>query len=356
MVSQLARYHEIHVLCNYYDKGLIPRVCQKSVFFHKIKYYEAPRVLRYLFPLYHVPKNLRIDRYDCVINNGVGNSIIQDILIAQSCHKAWLINDFKSGRIHINPLNLFVLFIENYNYKQGHYRKIISISHLLTKSLIETYSIPDDDIVTIHSGVNVEEFRPSHERTEKCESLRKSLGLRREDFLVLFVGNEFERKGLEVVIRALSIAKEKVQDLKLIVVGKDNPKKYVDFIRNHNLEKDVIFMGLLGGKILRRIYSCSDVLVFPTRYDAFGLVILEAMASGLPVITSRYAGASEIITTNKDGIVINSLNPVSYASEIIRLYEDATLRQKLSRHSVKTAQNYTWDKVIEKVRKVVEKV
>jgi glycosyltransferase involved in cell wall biosynthesis len=357
MAIRLAKSYEVNVLSGSWSDELVPTGVRSNVRFHRIPYYESPRLLRCLFPLF-VRNHLESHRYDCIINHGVGASLIQDILIATSCHRAWLVDLMKDGikRTILDPENITILAVERHNYKKGNYKKIISFSHFLTGMLIKSYDIPEKDIVTIHEGVNTDEFSINdREKMVIRKKVRSSLGLSDRTFMLLFVSNEFKRKGLDIVLESLNAVKNRM-DFKLVVVGKDNPQKFASAIGKYGLRDNIIFTGTVSDEKLKSYYFSSDVFIFPTRHDAFGMVITEAMASGLPVITSNFAGASEIITNYKDGIVVDSFDPQKYAEAILRLHDDESLRKSLGDRAAKTAKNYSWDKVIDRIMKVIEEV
>ena len=150
------------------------------------------------------------------------------------------------------------------------------------------------------------------------------------------------------------IKNEGYGDFKLLVVGKDNPNKFRKIIKSYNLEDNVIFLGLVGNK-LREYYFASDLFLFPTRHDAFGLVVAEAMAAGLPVITSKFAGVSEIIKNGKEGIVLDNLDENIWAKTIMNLMENDDFRQELSHNAKNKIKNYSWGKVFGRILSVIEK-
>ncbi len=162
------------------------------------------------------------------------------------------------------------------------YRKnihIISVSMLLKEMLMRDYGIPEAKITVIYPGVDTEEFQPSSRLREKA---RRELGLKGN--VVLFVGGQERRKGLPFLIEAL-----KGFNVTLLLCG--TGVQWLAIARN-NLE-NVVYIPHPAS--MSSIYNACDIFILPSLFDSFGFPVLEAMASGLPVILSRHTGASEIL-------------------------------------------------------------
>ncbi|GAJ05049.1 unnamed protein product, partial [marine sediment metagenome] len=138
----------------------------------------------------------------------------------------------------------------------------------------------------------MEEFHPKN-RALFREEIREEFNIGNDEFLILFVGSGYRRKGLRYLIEAISLLKEE-KPLKVLVVAKGKKRPYLRLARRLGREDKIIFTG--GRKDLRKFYAASDLFVLPTVYEPFGNVCLETLASGLPIIVSRAGGAAEIIT------------------------------------------------------------
>lgn len=158
--------------------------------------------------------------------------------------------------------------------------------------------------------------------------------------VILFLGTGFERKGLSSLIQAFAIIKNDYPDTKLVVVGKDNTtQKYVHFSEKLNLSGSVIFTGPQSD--VKTLYAAADIFVLPTLYEPFGNVCLEAMASGLPVITSRANGVSEIME-GMDYLLLNNPGDIEDMARKIRfLLANNIEREKFSLAARRIAENYT---------------
>ena len=140
-----------------------------------------------------------------------------------------------------------------------------------------------------------------------------------------------------------------------MVIGRSHIAKYGEFALKFSVLDRVIFAGFVPE--IKDYYAASDIFVFPTRYEPFGLVITEAMASGLPVITSEIAGAAEIMTDGRDAILLKDPTDSSEIAEAIRtLVDDDKLRASMGANARRTAEKYSWDEVARKTMEVYEEV
>ena len=163
--------------------------------------------------------------------------------------------------------------------------------------------------------------------------MRRQHGIPDSAFVLLFVGSGFERKGLRYLIEAAEMLDAPVT---LLVVGKGPAEKYRRMIKKQR----VIFCG--PRKEIERYYAAADVFVFPTVYEPFGNVHLEALASGLPVITTRQSGAADILEDGKNGFVVQGPEDAGAISRRIRALMDSGLLVSMGREARKLAEEFTF--------------
>ena len=192
---------------------------------------------------------------------------------------------------NINPRHRTILRLENSIFDPANTRMILTNSDLSKTLIREYYDYPQERIHVVYNGVDLRHFRPAETKTVRANTR------------LLFVGQDFKRKGLAAAIDALAM----LPGCTLRVVGRDDPAPYRAQARNLGVADRVEFMGATGG--IRDIYQDADLFVFPTLYDPFANVCLEALACGLPVLTTTTNGASEIITEGVDGYVIDGEAP-----------------------------------------------
>lgn len=200
----------------------------------------------------------------------------------------------------------------------------VAISQLMRDDIRADYGLSDERLHVVYNGVDTVEFSP-----QRCAALRgparAQWGLSPADTCFLFVGHNFRRKGLRELIKAAAITARTRRDFGVVVVGKGRRGAKLPYSWRAKLSGcgDLIrFVGAVSD--MPRAYAAADVLVAPGWHDAFGFVLLEAAACGLPVITTRATGASELIREGVDGFVLETpADTAALADRMMRLLEPA---------------------------------
>ncbi|MEW6026668.1 MAG: glycosyltransferase family 4 protein [Planctomycetota bacterium] len=303
---------------------------------------------------------LKEDRFDVI--HGFGRTYYQDVYrVGSGCHWEYLKNRHPStnnifGRLlqYLNPRNQVIMHLEKKSFSRGAYKKVVCISHRVKQEVQAYYHIPDEDIKIIYNGIDLNRFNPGN-REKYCSETRAKLGLSGGDIVLLFVGSGFERKGLQYAIESLALVpQDKRANLKLLVVGSGNIARYQSLAARHNIEKQVIFAGAQAQ--IERYYASGDVFLFPTLYEPFGTVCLEAMASGLPVITTRIAGASEVIADSIDSFVVDRPSDIRTIAEKIVFLLDPVWRKNMSKAAALTASKYSFENNFRQVKETYREI
>jgi len=142
----------------------------------------------------------------------------------------------------------------------------------------------------------------------------------------------------------------------LLVVGKGNIRKYTQMAREANIAEDVVFTGMLSKGNLIRLYLAGDIYVMLSKFDTFGMVVLEAMAAGLPVIISSNVGAKDIVQEGENGFIISDTSDTNYVASKIALLLNETTRNSMVQSAYYTAMQNTWDHVALKYRRIYENI
>jgi glycosyltransferase involved in cell wall biosynthesis len=198
--------------------------------------------------------------------------------------------------------------------------------------LLRLYPELKGKIITVHNGIDIQNFQKNiiHFSSQHKIQLRDKLfNADLKDFIILSVAALHERKGLKYLIEGFTKVLEHNPKSKLIIVGEGPERKKLEkLIKSLNLDNDVLLIG--EQKNIAKILKSSDLFVLPSIKEAFGLVLVEAMAVGLPVIGTNTGGIPEIIENNKCGRIVEPENSNELAKTIIELMDNAPIRQKLA--------------------------
>jgi D-inositol-3-phosphate glycosyltransferase len=211
--------------------------------------------------------------------------------------------------------------------------------------LIQFYDIPYDKIWIIPCGVNLDRFKPQ----DKILA-RRQLAFHVDDLIVLYVGRYTPIKGLDRLFKAFRNLMH-LSHLRLVMVGGDGEhssmfKQLQSKAKTLGIENRLMFTGRVGQETLPQYYSAADVLVVPSYYESFGLVALEALACGTPVVTTLVGAMEKIVKDDVTGYVAKDTDPQHYA----RLIETILLKQQqngLSPLKIRSSvAEYTWSRSV----------
>ncbi|MGA9364109.1 MAG: glycosyltransferase family 4 protein [Bacteroidota bacterium] len=344
-----ARGHEVHFHCAKWMDASLSRVI-----FHRVptlNIVNSTRILSYAMLCF---RDVKQGRYD--LTHSHGGIVGCDVITAHSCHCAGmeirrrLKEKMLGGRIYFGVADRIRLMIEHENYRKRRYKKIIAVSEGVKRELVRYYDVPGEDIVVIPNGVDLDEFNPAN-RPRFRDPLREKLGISSVFPVLIFVANEFDRKGLGVIIEALPLLK--IPKLRLLVLGGDNNLPYLGLAQKLGVESQILFLGNV--REISRYYAASDLFVLPTFYEAFSVATLEAAAAGLPLLVTKVNGTEELVKDGYNGYFI-SRNPESIAEKVAVLLSDKEKLTKLGANARKSAEPYSWDSVTERTLSVYEEI
>ena len=168
--------------------------------------------------------------------------------------------------------------------------EIVAISRAGRDEIARLHGVPAARLSVVYNGVDLERFHPRLRDAHRAAA-RAEAGVPPEAWTLLFAGSGFPRKGLDVAIRALHALADGAA--RLVVIGRGDVAPYRALARELGVDGRVVWLGVRPD--IERWYAAADVLVLPTRYEPFGNVHLEALATGLPIVTSRVAGGAEVV-------------------------------------------------------------
>lgn len=281
-------------------------------------------------------------RFDITNSFGVGRGA--QIVSAQSCHRAGMEAkaNFGRGRLGRRGLGVFdavSLHDERVLMSEPSPPCVIAVSRLVRDELIRCYGISKSIIKVIPDGIHPLPDRPSG---EERKAMRSQAGADERDFLLLFIGNEFDRKGLQTIIEAMALLMDR--RVRLLVAGDDDGIPYERQAGRLGVREQIHFMGKIDG--VERLYGAADAFVLPTYYEPFGMVIIEAMAAGIPVITSAAAGAVEDLEHATHGLFVEDpLSAEELAVQVRRLMDDGELSRRLGAAGREASKRFLWERV-----------
>lgn len=298
-----ARGHETHAVACDWD---VPSL-RAEVVRHSVPSRRLPSAVR--LPLFARESGATIralaPRADVVASFGAG-SPDGSVVWMQSVHAAWLEISQQSRpfwgrcRQRLNPFHPVALAMERRLIGGRRYGKVIALSEQVRSDILRIYGVPESDVVVLPNGYSAAEFNPARcaaQRTRMCAAL----GYAPDDKVVVFVANELDRKGFTPLVRAIASLRD--PQIHLLAVGRLDPSQCRQTIASLGLTERVQFTG--PSNEVADYYAAADVFALPTQYEAWGLVIVEALASGLRVLTSRLAGAAVAVDEGRTGLLLD---------------------------------------------------
>lgn len=349
-MERLADDFEFHVYSQRVDDTDLTRVQ-----WHRVPSLPGPHLLGFLWWLVanHATRwwrqKERRFRYDLVFSPGI-NCFDADAIAVHIVFAEFLRQALPNLQFSKYP----VWFWPRLAHRRLYYRLIIALEkriyprrelHLAAVSQKTAHDLQaffgrTNGMRVVYHGLDLQAFSPD-ERARLRAPARQALGYAEADFVVLLIGNDFAKKGLHTLIDAAT--KTPCPEWKVLIVGDDNPAPYREGIERAGLQGRILFAP--PRRDVAFYYAAADAYAGPSLEDAFALPPAEAMACGLPVIVSRQAGVSELISHGADGFILeNARDAAALAATLAKLAEDPALRQRIGRAAAHTARQCTWER------------
>lgn len=253
-------------------------------------------------------------------------------------HREFLKTQKKST---FNPLHPTYLYLEKKCFNNA--KSIIVNSLMVKRQIVENYNISPEKIKLVRNGINIKKINFN----KSFEKLSKEFSIKSEAKIIGYVGSGFKRKGVKEFIQIISMLKN--ENILAFVVGKDNDLNYyVQISKNYNLENKIIFTG--PREDVDDFYTICDIFLFPTHYEPFSNVVLEAMSFKTAVYTTKQNGASEILDSR---FVMQSPGDFSVVNDIETLLENETKLKMIKNQNRVQSKKYTIEKSLEGTLKVI---
>lgn len=286
-----------------------------------------------------------------VVHNQIRPFVPGIVTVGGGCHRFYVqeILPQEKGRARAMfqramPLHLVLLALERRGFRPDRCPFIIANSRLSRDGILKYYPFPPERVVVAYNGVDGTRFS-SEIRGHDREALRAGLGIPPDGLLILFVGAGFARKGLGALLEAVAQVGSRGLRPHLVVVGGGSSRGWRNRAARLGLAGRVRFAGHVPNPEV--YYAAADVFALPTFFDPFANVTLEAMATGLPVVTSRRNGAAEILRPGVDGLVLDRPDDVGGLVEALASLQVPARRRAMGQRARETAMKYSWDGPLE---------
>lgn len=309
--------HEVHLFCSEYESA--PPV---GTFPHRVPYLAFGRTARLWSFACLAPRLIERELCDLVVS--FGRMLRQDVLRSGGgSHKVFLQKMAQDGgwrRSFWHSISFYhrsVLAIEKRQFREGRARRILCVSEEIKREIVANYGVSEEKLAVIYNGVDAERFHPSVDSKARAE-IRKRWSIPVESPLVLFVGSGFRRKGLDRLLRVWNATE--LRNAYLLVVGEDAERSRYQAWAARDVGNRVVFAGRQTD--IENYYGAADLLALPAIQEAFGNVVLEALASGLPVVVSSGVGAAEVLRGELTaGIVAQADHPGQLEAKLLSMLE-----------------------------------
>jgi glycosyltransferase involved in cell wall biosynthesis len=225
---------------------------------------------------------------------------------------------------------------------------IVTISNYSVEKIRQHYGVDQRKVRIVPNGVDTEKFKPTD-----AKAARRQFGLGNEP-CVLFVGSLIARKGLPFLVEAAKKIVKENGETKFLIVGAGPLKEtLVNTLKTANLSGNFTFLGNLKEDALPTVYGCADVFVLPSIQEGQGIVLLEAQASGKPVVAFDVGGVNEAVQNKQTGLLVKRGSSDELADALLKLLSDKSLREKMGAAGRGfVSENFTWDICAQKMLKV----
>ena len=211
---------------------------------------------------------------------------------------------------------------------------IVANSKYMKTKLETFYGVDPDKIVVIPNGIDLTMF------TGHSNKL-----LLQGDPSILFLGYPGRMKGVDILLQAIASLKSELPDMRLHLVGWAQESSDQEMVNKLGIEKFVVFHGGVSHKMVPLYFRSADICVFPSRHEGFPLTVLEAMASGTPIIASNIDIFRDVLNEGERGLLFDLADPSTLANSILALYRNLPLRRKLSQAALRLVPKYSWENI-----------
>ncbi|MBL0224300.1 MAG: glycosyltransferase family 4 protein [Geobacteraceae bacterium] len=341
--------HKVHILAAEWDDDRAT-----AVSFHRVPIVKKPGWFKSLTFSRGCRTIIEREHFDVVFS--LERTLRQDIYRAgDGCHRQWLTQkSLGKGLLYkvwtwLNPLQLAYVWLERRMFTDLGLKAIIANSQRGKDDIIRLYGVDPGRIHVVYNGIDPVAW--DQERKLKYRKMLADEFRLGDELRILYVGSGFKRKGVAAAIRA---AARLTVPFRFFIVGKGNVARYRRLAKQMGIHEWMIFTG--PRKDVELFYQGSDLFVFPTLYDPFSNATLEAMAHGLPVITSRFNGVSELIRQGDNGFVVQDPLDDAAVFDCMHALTEPGRRRYMGGQAAVTASAFTMQRNVQETLAVIYKV
>jgi glycosyltransferase involved in cell wall biosynthesis len=333
---------------------VVARTCRlpqnAGVSFHRVPGPARPVLLAY--PWFALAGSLILGRRRRGVVHSTGAIVLNrvDVLAVHYLHQVGPVTPSRSTalfRVHARLVAALLRAGERLIFARNRTAVFVGVSDGVADELREHYPRLRQRVQSIHNGVDVQAFAPQPDRAGRRRAARERFGVPSARLVAVFVGSEWQRKGLEPAIRAIAAAPE----WDLAVAGDGERERYRRLADSLGVGGALHWLGVLDD--VAPAYALADAFVLPSSYETFSLVTFEAAASGLPLLATPVNGVRELLRDGENGFTIDR-DPATIAARLRALGADASLRERLGARARESALAFSWEAMVRKHHELYE--
>ena len=331
------RAFEIHVLANRWRRQ------NPDIVFHKIHIFPFPRWIKPVS--YAIFAGREIEQHGFDIVHSHERIFRTDLLTFHGIpHRAWVT---KARRKTMSLFDRATAWVEKKGMGCETLHRILPVSGLVKEELVAAYPQVSSKVSVHHPGVSIRQFRKLDNESCRAE-IRRRHGIKSSDVVILFVGMNFGIKRLSLLMRGIAGLSETAKSrVTLLVAGKGDAARYRNLAATLGIDDRVVFAGVV--RQMAPYYLAGDIFAMPSRFDTFGMAVLEAMAAGLPVIITRRVGARDLVMPGIHGLLLPAEPLDTEMTAALAMMMDDGNRRRMGENAKKAAREYSWEKVVDRM-------
>jgi UDP-glucose:(heptosyl)LPS alpha-1,3-glucosyltransferase len=341
--------YEVHVFANRWVKG------PEDISFHKVPILPFPKFLTTVSFASFAQRQLEKRPFDLI--HAHDRIFEADMFTMHGIpHRIWVREVRRKKRPSL--FDRGTQWVEKKLVFNERCRLFHAVSGLTKEKFLQEYPhIDPQRIRVIHPGIDPLRFQ-NYDRQLCRNEARNQFNLHEKDKIVLFASMNFDIRGLDHLIRGMAKLKNlrSGDDVKLLVAGKGDRKKYSALARDLGLGKNVIFAGVADRETLDKIYLASDIFSILSEFDTFSMTTLEAMAASLPVMISGNVGAKDLIEEGLNGFVVRDASDAGEVADRISRMLDDPVRERMAEEARRTAEKHSWNEVVRQTEELYDAI